>query len=133
MCESESLEEDKTCPICFEMETTGVFSTICTPGEVSPKNEPKCNHKICEACLVRMYLSNMTHCPFCRASWIPYFLDLAYRHRRFTDCLYQILFYGAYSDETNEYCNQCRFMLREHGRSYCLAILCDDQKRLMTC
>ena len=75
-------------------------------------------------------MASSFYCPFCRANWIPYFGLLGQRVHSFTDCLFEVLFHGIVSDETNEYVDKCRYMLDEFGREYCLKVLCDDTKRL---
>ena len=118
------------CAICFEPERPDSYiSKPCTPSQMSPNGMRKCNHEVCEACSLNMYLNNIDYCPFCHADWSPYFSNMAYRVRTFTDCLVELLFHD-FLDKDNVYHEKVQYMLEKHGRPYCLAILCNDFKRL---
>ena len=129
--ESFDTDDEKICPICYEAERKNAFSRICTPGNLNPAGIPRCDHRICEVCVIKLFFSQMHNCPFCRESWKPYFTEFKKRFRKFNDALCDVVFHEIVVDETNEYVPRCRRLLNQCGREYCLAILGSDIKRAM--
>ena len=126
------LYDDIECPVCFTAESNSSLTKLRTPSCLSPDGVRKCSHKVCEECLIRMYMSDLYKCPLCNANWTHYFGNLSYRVQSYTDSLYQLLFKGVFLDKS-EYIDSIRKMYKEHGRRYCLGILVSDWQRLIRC
>lgn len=73
------MEEDKSCPICFEEYSRENF--ILKDGNLNHTfdSNSKCIHWFCVSCLENMFLSRIFNCPICRDD----ITDLVYSHQKY--------------------------------------------------